>query len=294
MKIAFIFFKILLKSKSIVDLKYKIRVFVFEYILKMPVIYADRNNLKFVLYPGQNAEVYFQNKGNYEIAERLFCEKYVKPGMLVLDVGANIGMYSLPLSLLVNPNGAVHAFEAEQKNYEKLRINIALNNCSNIILNHNAVFSQSIEVSLNVFPESVNSWHSLGNPELPDPFNSGKLISPMDKQVVQGISIDDYVTSKRIQKIHFLKIDVEGAELDVLKGASSSLDDEIIDVIMFEISLPQIKSMGYDQFQIFDYLKSKRMKIYALNHLGDLVEFEEYEKLSIYQNFIACNSTITF
>ena len=264
----------IIESITLNSLTIKIKVFLFEYILRLPIIFTDRNKLKFVLYPGQNARVYFENKGNYEVIETLFCEKYIKPGMTIFDVGANIGMYSLPLSIQVKPDGMVHAFEAELKNFEKLGINLALNKCTNIILNHNAVFSKSIEVTLNVFPDNVNSWHSLGQPELPDPFNPGKLIIAKDKQIVQGISIDDYVSINSIEKIHFLKIDVEGAELDVLKGASISLEKGVIDVIMFEISLPQLISMGYEQAQIFDYLNEKRMKIYALNKYGDLVSFQ--------------------
>jgi FkbM family methyltransferase len=292
MKIVLIFLKSIFRSKTLLELKNNIKVFVFEYILYMPVIYSDRNDLKFVLYPGQNARIYFENKGNYEVFETLFCEKYIKPGMTIFDIGANIGMYSLPLSFLVKHNGKVHAFEAESKNYERLRINIALNNFTNIKLNHNAVFSESVEVTLNVFPDSVNSWHSLGSPELPDPFNPGKLISPKEKQVVQGVSIDDYVSNCKIEKIHFMKIDVEGAEFDVLKGASSSLEKGLIDVIMFEISLPQTKSMGHDYYKIFEYLNEKKMKIYSLSQIGELIPFHSNQKLEIYQNFIACNSSI--
>jgi FkbM family methyltransferase len=232
------------------------RVFAFERMMKLPVVFTDKGGLKFVLYPGQNAEVYFKNEGNYEVAEMRFVEGAVRSGMTAIDVGANIGMYALPLARLVGPSGHVHAFEPEDKNHERLTINLALNGFGNVTLNKSAVFSETKTLKLNLFPDEISSWHSLGMPEMPDPFNPGKTVKPTRVQEVPGVSLDDYCTKRGIGQVDFLKVDVEGAELEVLQGCRRLLSEGAVRHIMFEVSLPQIQGMGHHKTEIFTLLES--------------------------------------
>jgi len=232
------------------------RVFAFERMVKLPVIFTDKSGLKFVLYPGQNAQVYFKNEGNYEVAEMRYVEGAVRPGMTVIDVGANIGMYALPLARLVGPSGHVHAFEPEDTNYERLSINLALNRFANVTLNKSAVFSETKTLKLNLFPDEISSWHSLGMPEMPDPFNPGKMLKPTRVQEVPGVSLDDYCAKQGIGQVDFLKVDVEGAELEVLQGCRRLFAEDAVKRILFEVSLPQIQGMGHQKTEIFSLLES--------------------------------------
>lgn len=232
------------------------RVFAFERIVRLPVLFTDKSGLKFVLYPGQNAQVYFKNDGNYEVAEMRYVEGAVRPGMTVIDVGANIGMYALALARLVGSSGQVHAFEPEDINYERLSINLALNRFANVALVKSAVFSETKTLKLNLFPDEISSWHSLGMPEMPDPFNRGKTLKPTRVQEVSGVSLDDYCAKHGIRQVDFLKIDVEGAELEVLQGCRRLLAEDAVTRILFEVSLPQIQGMGHQKTEIFSLLES--------------------------------------
>ena len=66
-----------------------------EDVLRRPILYEDGRGLSYLLYPGENAEVYLQHDGNYEVAETRFCEREVRRGAVVFDVGANVGLYTL-------------------------------------------------------------------------------------------------------------------------------------------------------------------------------------------------------
>lgn len=260
--------------------------FCLEHLMCKPIVYTDQYELKYILYPGQNAKVYFENLGNYEVGETQFCLQTIKPGMITFDVGSNIGLYTLLFAKLVGSKGQVHCFEPEQKNYQKLLTNLTLNNYQNILANYYAVFSESKTLELNVFPDSVNSWHSLGKPEMADPWQSGKKMIPINKQKVEGVSLDDYCYQHKIDKIDFLKIDVEGAELEVLQGCKRLFTEKKIEQIMFEVSLPQIESMGHNQEEIFSYLKNNAFECYPILSDGNLGE-SITSITSKYGNYIA-------
>lgn len=262
-----------------------------EQLLQFPVVYKDQNDLVYILYPGQNAEIYLRNQGNYEVAETRFCIKYIQPGMVIFDVGANIGLYTLLFAKLAGSTGSVHIFEPDIKNYRRLCANIYLNGFEDVVkTNRRAVFSKTQNVKLNTFPDSVNAWHSLGNLELPDPWNDGKTIKPSSVQEIQAVSLDDYCTNNQINHIDFLKVDVEGAEIDVFQGAANLIRAGKIKCIMFEISLPQLQGMGHNPEELYHFLNEHNYDLYQILINGSITKVSE-TKLGLYQNFIAIRNS---
>jgi FkbM family methyltransferase len=265
------------------------QVFALEHVLKLPVVYTDEQGLRYVLYPGQNSQAYIQQGGNYEVAETRFCLRRLASGMTVVDVGANIGLYTLLFAKLVGERGAVHAFEPEAKNHERLATNVLLNRFGNVRVRHAAVYHESGNLTLNVFPDSVNSWHSLGAPVLPDPFRRGKTMAPESKQDVAAVSLDDYCEKEKLERIDLLKVDVEGAELEVFRGARRLLSEGRIDAILFEISLPQLQAMNHEPKEVIDFLVEHGMKIWRLEADGSLSPGEG--PLARYQNLVALKAS---
>jgi FkbM family methyltransferase len=130
----------------------------------------------------------------------------VEDGDFVIDCGACVGETSLYFSILAGLAGKVFAFEFEQENIKKLRDNLALNpNCQNIILIEKAVWNESAE--LEFIPQGPGSKVFQG---------SGTLRT-------QAISIDELVTDYKLNKLDFIKMDIEGAEMNALKGAHRSI-----------------------------------------------------------------------
>jgi FkbM family methyltransferase len=236
------------------------QVFAFERVLKLPLLFTDENGLKLVLYPGQNAQIYLQHRGNYEVAESRFCSRHLAPGMTVVDVGANIGFYALRFAQLVGPSGAVHAFEPEAVNFERLRTNIALNGFTQVHAVQAALFASSGPLALNVFPDAVHAWHTLGAPALP--------VAPRGQQSVRGVTLDEYCAQQGIAHIDLLKVDVEGAELEVFRGAQGLLARGAIGAILFEISLPQLAGMGHRPEEVVAALVEHGFELHGLDDNG--------------------------
>jgi FkbM family methyltransferase len=138
-------------------------------------------------------------------------QKHVMRGTRVLDIGAQSGFYSLLLSKLVGPDGSVFAFEPLPANLRLLEENIKMNNIQNVVIRREAVSDGSGEVSFE-FPH--------GEPSLiAGPILEGDNLGTLQ---VRAISLDDFVRQTG-RSIEFIKMDVEGAETAILRGALQSL-----------------------------------------------------------------------
>ena len=136
---------------------------------------------------------------------------HVHSGMRVLDIGAQSGFYSLLLSRLVGPDGMVFAFEPLPANFRVLEENLRLNSIQNVMIRREAVSDFSGNISFEFPREEV----SLIAGPLLESDNLGAFQVP-------AISLDDFVRQTG-QPIQFIKMDVEGAETAVLRGAVQTL-----------------------------------------------------------------------
>lgn len=254
------------------SLRARIDAILLERILRRPFVYEDSHGLRYVLYPGENARIYLDNGGNYEVAETRLCERVLASGDVAVDVGANIGLYTLQFSRLVGEQGRVHAFEPAPENARRLRINVLLNGAGNVHVSECAVYSSSGSVTLNLFEQRLGSWNTLGSPTLPDPFNRGHTIAPSASLDVPATTLDEYAEDAGIDRIALLKVDVEGAEPDVLAGAAELLAARRIGTILFEVSLPQAASLGHDATMPFAQLAAAGYATHRIQVDGSLGE----------------------
>jgi FkbM family methyltransferase len=136
----------------------------------------------------------------------------VKPGMTVIDIGAHIGYYSLLFGKCVGREGRVYSFEPLPGNFALLQKNIQLNNLEQVHLRNQAVFSRSEPITITV-PD-----------DQPNPGSGSMYTQKGAKQYhVDAVSIDDFCSSSAIHP-DILKMDVEGAEYDVLIGAAKTIE----------------------------------------------------------------------
>ncbi len=137
----------------------------------------------------------------------------VKPGATAVDVGANIGYYTLQFAKLVGPSGKVFAFEPDPTNFSVLEKNVRRYGFRNVVCLNQAVCDRSGTVQL---------YLSEGNPgdhRIYDSSESRQSIA------VSAVRLDDYF-ARYPDKIDFIKIDVQGAEDSVLRGMSGLLNDK--------------------------------------------------------------------
>jgi FkbM family methyltransferase len=150
--------------------------------------------------------------GTYEKSEAKVMEEKIKGGNIVVDVGANIGLHTLNMARIVGNTVQVFAFEPDPSNFKILGKNVKVNNYKNIILEQKAVGDKHGRATL---------YHA-DNPGM-------HRIFPQTKQAkgqvqVELTSLDKYfIDSNLVDKINFIKIDIEGLEFSVLKGMENIL-----------------------------------------------------------------------
>lgn len=210
--------------------------------------------------------------------ERVFYIKNINEGNVVFDVGANIGELTLLFSKFVGNRGQVHSFEPTPETFDKLSSLVRITNKKNVTLNNLAVSEDKGFGNFNIYEKQYASWNTFAKRPLE---NYGINIAPPISIVVPVISIDEYCLENFIDRIDLLKIDVEGAELDVLKGAERMFKEKKIKICVFEFG-QTIFDMGntVDDFKNFfnkhDYRIdniSKCQNLFPVDHKSKLACF---------------------
>jgi FkbM family methyltransferase len=151
-----------------------------------------------------------------------------KDGDIVVDIGAHIGLYTIISSKRVGFNGKVIAVEAHPENFEILNRNIQLNQLTNVIALNYAVYSE--EEKLKLYLPSGESGFTKYNTIMP------KFAKRDEKFIeVTAKPLDKLLQSNGISAVNWIKIDVEGAEFEVLKGAHNVLSDSKDIAILIEL-----------------------------------------------------------
>ena len=198
----------------------------------------------------------FQGRGrlaspeDVERAELTFYISYLRPGMTVFDAGAHIGLMTLLFAKLIGNEGRLHAFEPGSEAFRRLE-NICLTaGHSNISLNHMALAEEEGIRDIFIYGSQYLSWSSLVERPL-QKYNID--LKPEGTEKVAATTIDSYCRRNRIDVIDLLKIDVEGAEYQVLLGANKMLQEKRIRCCMFEYGQTTYDT-GNDPKQIESYL----------------------------------------
>jgi len=160
---------------------------------------------------------------SYEFDVKEIYEKLAKESKVIVDVGSNIGRYTI-LGGFANPNSKIYSIEPESDNYKILLTNIALNKLHNIIPMHIALGKEKETSKLYKSDERKNyGGHSFAY-----------IVNPSDFEVVNVNSFDNLFKDEE-EQIDLIKIDVEGFELEVLKGMQLFLSEHRIKNMLLEI-----------------------------------------------------------
>lgn len=187
-----------------------------------------------------------------ERAERLFYLKYLRDGMTVFDVGAHMGELTLMFSRFVGDEGCVHAFEPTKAGFEMLTATCTAASLRNVKLNRLALAEQEKSVVLHSYGDGYQSWTSQARRPLA---NYGIDVSVMDTEESPATTLDSYCATNSIPAIDLLKVDVEGAEFQVLLGARRMLESSRVKCIAFEFGQTTF-DMNNDPDEIERYLNS--------------------------------------
>jgi FkbM family methyltransferase len=228
---------------------------------------------------------------NDHVQKRIYCYhyfekeyiRYIKncllPGDTAIDVGAHVGQYSLIAAKLVGSKGKVYSFEPNSITAECLRRNIKLNSFYNIKVIQKAVTSK---MGKRIYYPSLDKGN-IGSGTLvcrqPVSDNSFNLSGNLE---VDSISLDEYSANNGIDQCRLLKIDVEGYEMEVLKGAEKLLERNPDIIIMCELSDENLSFMGIVSRDVIDYMSDLGFECYMFSkYINRLVKPAATRRFSI-------------
>jgi FkbM family methyltransferase len=194
---------------------------------------------------GSAASIYYGGASEPEIADVI--RRLLRPGMVFVDVGAHLGEYTVLAAKILNNSGYVHAFEPRPDLFEILRQNIELNHCQNAKAQPNAVWCKNDSFDFEMTPEPAVSALR------PD----GVTGSGTTYIKVRAVTLDEWFSRPSVPKPNLIKVDVEGAELQVLQGAASllTLPQPEAPSLIFEYSPENSKRFGYSSSEILVLLR---------------------------------------
>lgn len=206
--------------------------------------------------------VRFWRGSNSEKEEHNFIGSFIKEGMCVMDVGANIGYHTLHLARCVGPTGKVYAFEPDANNYRLLVKNIEVNQYHHVTAVQSAVSDHSATVSL------YHCEENRGDHRIYDSKDGRKA------EEVNMISLDEYFKD-RDQHIDFAKIDTQGADGLVLSGMRRLIENNDRMIMICEFAPWLLKQCGSSPEKVLNEIRSLGLNIYTIEAKGRLEKLEE-------------------
>jgi len=215
-----------------------------------------------------------------EKEERDFVARFLRPGMTALDIGAHHGLYTTLMSKLVGPSGFVFAFEPSPRERAGLMRHLRLNSCRNVTVLPYAVGSETGTADFFVVEGNRSGASSLRRPILDGRVEAEKIRVPMT-------TIDRCLADHDIRHVDFVKMDIEGAELDAFIGAAQLLRGEDKPTLMVEMSDPVTAAWGYPAHRKYDLLRSWGYEWFEVSAHGALSRSPRRERYEGFGNLVA-------
>jgi FkbM family methyltransferase len=204
-------------------------------------------------------------ESGFENGEYAFAERFVKPGMTVLDIGAHRGFYTLLFSRKVGRLGRVISFEPSPRERKRLNLHLKMNFCRNVEVKDCALGEASGNAELFLVHGGDTGCNSLRPPDTALPTSPVAVIVK---------KLDDILSLAQVQRVDFIKLDVEGGELGVLKGAERLLQQIPRPVILCEVLEMRTRPWGYPARMIVDFLVARDFVWFDLTGDGSVVPIE--------------------
>jgi FkbM family methyltransferase len=192
--------------------------------------------------------------GGLEPGTRKVLLRVLAPGMTAIDVGANVGLLTLPMARKVGSRGRVYAFEPTPTTFQHLVQTIAFNEIGDIVMAQQLAIGARAE-RRKLFLHKVSGHNTFYEPDNA----AGEAVE------VEVSSLD--VVIPRDAPVNLVKIDVEGAELDVLSGMARIVRDNLDIIVVAEFGLSHLRRTNVSPEQWFDAFGKFGLNSYAIDEL---------------------------
>ena len=239
---------------------------IFNYLksnLKSEFVEIDGNKL----FLDKNDSLCLSINGIYEEFETSIVKKEVNSGDVVIDVGANIGYYTLIFAKLVGEKGKIFAFEPDPTNFQLLKKNVEINGFHNVILEQKALSDNSGKMMLSLNNENTAGHHL-----------DFKNQNTTNSTEVDVLSLDEYFLNKNID-INFIKMDVEGAESNVIKGMTNILKNSKDLKMIVEYNPNAINQLGLNPENYLNLLSINGFSFYDIDETTKIMKKTQKNEL---------------
>lgn len=188
--------------------------------------------------------------GSYEPEETAFFRKHVRPGDVVLDIGANIGLFSIMAAQLVGPSGRVYAMEALPENVRSIRESLAENHGLHNVIVNQALVADTPRDDLEIAFQPLEEQDQTN----PNAHRGGSFIvrkgealpAHLHRMPIMASRLDDMIPAQ--PRVSFIKIDIEGAEMLAMRGASRILSQDA-PLVLSEVHPQQLAQVSQCSWQ---------------------------------------------
>jgi FkbM family methyltransferase len=194
--------------------------------------------------------------GSYEPEVRVQIKRWLSPGGFAVDVGANVGWHALLMATVVGPAGRVFAFEPNDSTRERLNGGIQVNDLHQVVVDSRAL-SDRIGMTGFAAPRAGEFWDGTGHMTSATGDGRGGGSVPC-------VTLDRFVAERSLDRLDFMKIDVEGWELSVLRGASHTLAT-LAPAIVFEYDPAYVARCGGSATDLNACLDAANYRLFMLD-----------------------------
>jgi len=204
-------------------------------------------------------------RADYEPNTIAGLRRFLRPGMVCMDIGANAGLFALFMATRVGDRGKVYAFEPTAATFQWLQKNIVLNTLRNVVAENVAVTEQAGTVEFHIGPPNLCVYNSIAAVVHP-----GAKDGQFSRVRVPAISTDDYCAAHGIGRVDCVKIDVEGAEWRVLKGMRRVLEENLRIVLLIEFGQTTAAACGASVDVMAEWLGAMGFQLFRITAKGYL------------------------
>jgi FkbM family methyltransferase len=219
------------------------------------------------IWPNDDLSRVLYVSGTYEPNTMLVMRRWLMSGATFIDVGANVGMFSMVASQLVGWAGRVYAFEPSERERQRLVANLAMNALENVTIVPRAVADRetSLQLRIGKFPHAGQNT-TAGSFAYPD-------VAVERIQTVETISLDAFAQSRGLQRIDAIKFDIEGGECAALAGATNVLA-RFRPRLILELSPDAVQSHGVSPQGVTARVQAAGYRIYRVGAEAQIVPFD--------------------
>jgi len=226
-----------------------IKYLFFRFLLRRQFLLGKENRFglkfKFKIEDVVGRRIFKLGKYERDISDFVANNIEFKDGDIALDIGANIGWYSILLNTLMPESGQIYAFEPDPLNFSLLSENILLNKAGNIHAVNKAISDKKESKKLYLYSNRNLGRHSLLESEQGDGVD------------VEAVQLDQYLLESHVDlsRVKFAKVDIEGYEFYALSGATKVLD--YIECLVCEFVPDRMRQGGVDPQDLINLLENK-------------------------------------